>query len=120
MPIDYQELLGHLKMDKRRNVVQISSGRTVSVDDINSYLRTNGTSAFIVSIPTCANVPLAIGSWFTLKQAGTGQVTFVGESGVSILVQSSASLQTAKVGAVVEVIKVDSDTWDINYDVSAK
>jgi hypothetical protein len=118
MPIDRAELDGHFILNNRVSVVPISSGRAVSADDIFQYLRTNGTSAFSVSVPSCSEVALPIGSTFTLRQAGTGQVTFVAGSGVSIAVRTSGTLMTARQHAVVTLTKVAADTWDLNGEVS--
>jgi len=118
MGIDKAELDGYFILNDRVSVVQISSGRTVSAEDIFQYLRANGTSAVTVSVPSSANVALPIGSQFTLRQAGTGQITFVAESGVSIAVRTSGTLATARVGAVVTLTKVEADTWDLDGDVS--
>jgi len=124
MPIDKAHLDGILVIQNRLrgtgDIIPISSGRALSAGDMGGYLRANGTSAVDVSIPSCSEVGLPIGSFFTLRQAGSGQITFVAGSGVSIAIRTSGSLMTNYVGARVTLTKVGADTWDLDGDVSGE
>lgn len=118
MPMDRAEVDGLFILNTRTSVVPISTGRALSAGDAFQYLRANGTSAVTVSIPSSSDVALPVGTWFELRQAGSGQVTFVEASGVSVAVRTSGALATGGAGAKVKMTKVAADTWDLEGEVS--
>lgn len=98
--------------------VTVSTGREISAGDHGKYLRTEGTTALTLTLPTCASAGIPIGSSFIVRQAGTGKITVAAAGGVSVAVPVSATAQSRGQHSSIFLAKVGSDTWDIGGDLS--
>lgn len=82
------------------------------------YLITSSASATTITVPTDAAVPgFDIGTQFTIKQAGLGQVTFAAAGGVTI--DTPETLKMAKQYAVATLTKNATDTWTLSGNLEA-
>ena len=103
-----------------------SSGKTVSntsistnivIADINNFLRCTNSSAINLTIP--ASNGYAIGSVVDIIQTGTGQVTIVPGSGISLL-KFGGTGNAVLIGqyARAQIVKLDANVWHCTGDVS--
>jgi hypothetical protein len=102
----------------RPAMITVSTAREVSAADEGAYIRSDGTSAFTIFLPTCASVNLPVGFNTLIRQSGTGQITITARSGASVQVPASCSAQSRAQGATLTLIKVGQDTWDLGGDLS--
>ena len=85
---------------------------------VGKFLRTTSASATTITVPTDAAVPgFDIGTQFTVRQNGDGQVTFAAALGVTI--NSAETLKTAKKYATVILMKDATDTWTLSGNLEA-
>lgn len=96
---------------------QASSAYTLQLSDSNSYIRTTSASAATITVPSNSSVAFFIGTIIHFRQSGSGQVSFIGASGVTLFYNET--LKTRKEGSVVSIIKVDTDSWELFGDVEA-
>jgi hypothetical protein len=82
----------------------------------DQYVRLNRASDINVIVPTNASVPYAIGHIIRVRQMGDGKFTMVGDTGVTI--NSPFTGTSAFKGAVIELIKVDTNEWDLSGDIN--
>lgn len=87
---------------------QSGNNYTLVLADSNKYIRCTNGASVAVTIPTNATVAFAIGTVITLRQAGAGQITVSG-AGVTL----NGNTKSAEQHASLQIIKVDTDTWDI-------
>lgn len=71
----------------------------------------NGIADATVAIPSNASVPFQIGTELTVHQDGTGLVTVMGESGVTVLKHASFSNRLLGQYATATVKKTAADVW---------
>jgi hypothetical protein len=64
-------------------------------------------------VPPKASVALPVGSTVVIEQAAGGEVAIAEGSGVTINHPSTAIAETAGQYAVVQVVKVATDTWTL-------
>lgn len=92
------------------HVIQLhDSGKTITVDS---------STATTITVPTNATTAFPLGSVITIIQTGSGQVSFVEASGVTIRSKSSYK----KIGtqyAAAQLVKVDTDIWILIGDLKA-
>lgn len=81
----------------------------------DAYVRVNTASAANLTVPANADVAIAIGSQITVVAVGTGKVTIVAASGVTIL--TNETLKLRKQGSAVTLTKVGTDAWELAGDV---
>lgn len=96
--------------------VQTQSGSTWTPTgaDINTYNRFDtSTAGCTVTVPTNADVAFTIGTEIHGRQAGPGQVTIVGDTGVTVNAQYGSDNITAGEGASFTLKKVAADEWDV-------
>lgn len=117
MTIDKAELDGILIQNSRVSVITVSTGRALATTDVFNYLRTEGTTALTVSVPSSSDTAIPVGSWVKLRRAGSGALTIVAGSGVSINLGSLETLNILSGGTTV-LYKVGADTWDLEGDTS--
>jgi hypothetical protein len=73
-------------------------------------------SAFTLTIPDEATVPLGIGQQINISQFGTGQVTVEGAAGVTIRSTPTTKLRTQYSTAL--LVKVATDEWLLTGDLA--
>jgi len=101
------------------NRVDVSSNAntsiTLSSSEANGYVRTTASSAVTITVPSTTN--FTIGDQIHLVQAGSGQVTFAEDTGVTV--NSADGLLSTRVQySVVTLVAVDTDTWDLMGDLA--
>jgi hypothetical protein len=104
-------VIGHITINSK------STSYTLVLSDDGDFLEfTNSTSAS-VTVPTNLSVEFPIGTVITILQAGTGQLTIVPASGVTV--NSTPGLKTRAQWSVVTLIKRGTNTWLATGDLSA-
>jgi len=95
------------------SIVRTQSGTTYTLvlGDAGDYIQTTSTTAVTITVPTQASVTWAADTEIYFEQNNTGQITFVGASGVTI--NTSETLKTAARYAVVALKRVASNTWTL-------
>jgi hypothetical protein len=89
---------------------------TLASGDAGKLITVNVGAPAIVTIPTNASVPFAVGSHIDFIQLGAGQVTISGNIGVTINYSPGNKLRAQYAGA--SVIKIATDTWCLVGDIS--
>ncbi len=87
---------------------QTGTAYTTVLADANKLLTLDSTG-ITVTIPAASGVAYPTGSQIHLYQSGTGQVTIVGDTGVTV--NSSNGLKTRAQYSVTTVIKVGVNSW---------
>lgn len=88
---------------------QTGTTYTFVLSDADEITTFSNSSATTVTVPTNANVAYEIGTVLNVIQIGAGQVTFVGDTGVTI--NSERGLKIKGQYGVVACIKRNTDTW---------
>ena len=91
----------------------ITASTTLVLAQANQYLRSTAGSAITVTVPTNASVAYPLGTEVHIRQAGAGQVTLAGDTGVTLNAPFEGTLLLAGEGATVTLKKVDTDEWDV-------
>jgi len=83
---------------------------TLAASDINKIVRINSNITCSVTLPDNGSVPMNIGSFITIEQTGTGAVTAVTGSGVTILPTARTTFGQYK---VIQCYKTDTNVWNV-------
>ena len=95
-----------------------STARTLVMADINACLLFASASATTVTVPTNASVAFPIGAAIELEQRGAGQVSIVGDVGVTVNKPSTRMAATAGQYSVVRLRKTGTNTWTLSGDMA--
>lgn len=90
----------------------------INLQDVNKLLKINSTSNLTVTIPPASSANFPIGSRLEIYRAGTGEVSIMAGSGVTIrskLNNTRISVQYS--GAM--ITKIGSDEWHLIGDLKA-
>jgi hypothetical protein len=90
---------------------------TLVLADFNQYLITTNAAAVTITVPAEADVNFPIGAVISFEQHGDGSLTIAGAGGV-LLNSRSGALSAAGKFSVLQVKKVDSDTWTLIGDAA--
>ena len=95
------------------STVRTQSGTTYTLvlGDAGDYIQTTSTTAVTITVPTQASVTWAADTEIYFEQNNTGQITFVGASGVTI--NSSETLKTFARYSVVALKRVAENVWTL-------
>jgi hypothetical protein len=93
-----------------------SANYTLVLADAGKLLLLNKVSAFTLTIPDEATVPLGIGQQINISQFGTGQVTVEGAAGVTIRSTPTTKLRTQYSTAL--LVKLATDEWLLTGDLA--
>ena len=95
------------------SAVRTQSGTTYTLvlGDAGDYIQTTSTTAVTITVPTQASVTWAADTEIYFEQNNTGQITFVGASGVTI--NSSETLKSFARYSVIALKRVASDVWTL-------
>jgi len=88
---------------------QSGTSYTLVLGDAGDYIQTTSTTAVTITVPTQASVTWAADTEIYFEQNNTGQITFVGASGVTI--NSSETLKSFARYSVLALKRVASDVW---------
>lgn len=105
-----------------RPIVNISgTTHTLAADNAGAWHRFPNVSAKTITVPANADVAIPIGSVYMLRQCGAGGMTVVeGSSGIVINGLYGFDLATDTLGATLELIKINTDEWDlVGYQVAS-
>jgi len=90
---------------------------TLVLADAGKFIQQNVSSANNVTIPTNTSVAFPVGTQILIRQMGSGQVTIVAASGVTLQSADNALKSRAQF-ALITLIKVDTDTWAVMGDLT--
>lgn len=93
-----------------------STAFTLELLDAGKIIKCSSASAFTVTIPTEATVPFAIGQKIDLIQYGTGQITVVADTGVTLKATPTSKLRTQN--SIVACVKIGADEWILAGDLA--
>lgn len=91
-----------------------SSSYTLVISDQSKFIEVGSSSATNIIIPTNASVAFPIGTNIVILQAGTGQVSITGQSGVTI--NGTPGLKTRAQWSLLTLIKRGTDAWVVAGD----
>lgn len=74
-----------------------------------TIIQASNAAAITHMIPANASVPYEVGAELYFTQAGAGQLTLTGASGVTL--NTGSSLKTRAQGSTIGLYKSDTDTW---------
>jgi hypothetical protein len=83
---------------------------TLAASDVSKIIRVSSSVSCSITLPDNTSVPIATGSFITIEQAGTGFVTAVTGSGVTILPTARTTFGQYK---VIQVYKVGTNIWNV-------
>ena len=95
------------------STVRTQSGTTytLALTDAGDYIQTTSTTAVTITVPLQSSVAWAADTEIYFEQNNTGQITFVGASGVTI--NSSETLKTFARYSVVALKRVAENVWTL-------
>jgi hypothetical protein len=83
---------------------------TLAASDVGKIVRVSSSISCSVTLPDNGSVPMTIGSFITIEQAGSGFVTAVTGSGVTILPIARTTFGQYK---VIQAYKIDTNIWNV-------
>ena len=83
---------------------------TLAASDIGKIVRVSSSISCSVTFPDNGSVPMTIGSFITIEQAGSGSVTAITGSGVTILPPARTTFGQYK---VIQAYKIDTNIWNV-------
>jgi hypothetical protein len=91
---------------------------TLVLTDAGKMIRCTNASAVTVTVPLNSSVAFPTGTVIEVRQAGAGQVTISPTGGVTLNSESSMRKTAAQYRGV-SLIKVATDTWDLDGSLVA-
>ncbi|AVH85336.1 hypothetical protein RsoM2USA_408 [Ralstonia phage RsoM2USA] len=83
----------------------------------NSHIRMNSSAGVTVTVPSDATYAFPIGTSFSIRQVGSGQVTVAGTSTFDL--PASTVAKTRVQGSTIAIIKVAADEWEVTGDLAS-
>lgn len=99
-------------------LVTKTSSYTVALSDAGKTLTVDSASDLDVTIPPNSSTAFPVGSRLDVVRVGTGAVTFVPDTGVTINSKNSNKKIAARYSAA-SIIKIDTNTWVLIGDLTA-
>ena len=109
--------------DAKQNLTlnaQTGTTYTFVLADNGKLVTLSNASAITATVPTNASVAYATGAIINIQQIGAGQVTIVGDTGVTIT-STGATATTPKTRAqysAASIIKTGTDSWTVIGDIA--
>ena len=94
---------------------QTGTTYTLALTDKNKLVTLNNASAITVTVPTNAAVAYSTGSIVNLQQIGAGQVTVVGDTGVTV---NGTGTKTRVQWSAASLLKTATNTWTLIGDLA--
>jgi hypothetical protein len=88
----------------------------LQVSDVGKYVRFTNSSAIDCNVPPVADEAFPLYSIITVRQAGSGQVSLVPGTGVTINTVSTLDLRAQ--GSTATLVYLGSDVWDVTGDLN--
>jgi len=89
---------------------QTGTTYTLVIGDAGKYIRMNNANAITLTVPLNNSVEFPTGTVITIIQIGAGVITV---GGASVTFNKFKGLKTAGQYAAIQLIKVDTNTWDV-------
>lgn len=99
-------------------LVNKTSSYTVALPDAGKTLTIDSASNLDITVPPNSSTPFPVGSRLDIVRIGTGTVTFVPDTGVTINSKNSNKKIAARYSAA-SIIKTDTNTWVLIGDLTA-
>lgn len=99
-----------------QTVKSSDAAQTFAMNDANTLQVNTGATARTWTVPPNSSVAYEVGTTIGLSQTGTGQVTIAAGAGVTI--RSPNGLKLSGQGSYAALIKVATDTWILNGDLT--
>lgn len=99
-------------------LVNKTSSYTVALSDAGKTLTIDSASDLDITIPPNSSTAFPVGSRLDVVRIGTGAVTFVPDTGVTINSKNSNKKIAARYSAA-SIIKTDTNTWVLIGDLTA-
>lgn len=96
---------------KNLAVTTIGGSATPNLSASNTVVRVNSSSASNITVPPNSTVAFPVGTRFWVRKVGTGNVSVVGGTGVTINWPSGNFTLTTQF-TTIELHKIGTDTWD--------
>lgn len=87
----------------------------LATDLSGGYFRFNSASAINAVVYANSTQPIPIGTVYTLRQTGNGQLNVYASAGVTIASPETTRLR--KAGSTASLIKIDTDYWELSGDL---
>lgn len=97
---------------------QTGTTYTLVAADAGDLVTLTNSSPITVTVPTNASVPFAIGSQITIIQSGSGNVTVVGDTGVTVS-SADGDLKLRTQWSAATLIKTNTNNWVLIGDIKA-
>jgi hypothetical protein len=90
---------------------------TLGLSNARGYLRTTASSAVTITVPPQSSVTWAADTEIVIEQAGTGQITVAGGSGVTV--RTSQTLKSGGQYGAITLKRVAADEWVLSGEREA-
>jgi hypothetical protein len=97
---------------------QTGTTYTLVAADAGDLVTLTNSSPITVTVPTNASVPFATGSQITIIQSGSGNVTVVGDTGVTVS-SADGDLKLRTQWSAATLIKTGTNSWVLIGDIKA-
>ena len=97
---------------------QTGTSYTLAATDAGDLVTLTNASAITLTVPTNASVPFANGTQITVTRAGSGSLTVVGDTGVTVN-SADGFLKLRAQWSSGTLIKVNTNSWILIGDLSA-
>lgn len=97
---------------------QTGTTYTLAAGDAGELVTLANASAITLTVPTNASVPFAIGTQITITRAGSGALTVVGDTGVTVN-SADGFLKLRTQWSSGTLIKLNTNSWILIGDISA-
>lgn len=97
---------------------QTGTTYTLAVGDAGELVTLANASPITLTVPTNASVPFAIGTQITITRAGSGSLTVVGDTGVTVN-SADGFLKLRTQWSSGTLIKTNTNSWILIGDLSA-
>jgi len=97
---------------------QTGTTYTLAATDAGDLVTLANASAITLTVPTNASVPFAIGTQITITRAGSGSLTVVGDTGVTVN-SADGFLKLRAQWSSGTLIKTNTNSWILIGDISA-
>lgn len=97
---------------------QVGTTYTLAATDAGDLVTLTNASAITLTVPTNASVPFAIGTQITITRAGSGSLTVVGDTGVTVN-SADGYLKLRTQWSSGTLIKTNTNSWILIGDISA-
>lgn len=93
---------------------QTGTSYTLVLADRDKLVTLNNAAAITLTVPTNASVAYATGAVINIQQIGAGQVTIVGDTGVTV---NGTGTKTRAQWSAASLVKTATDTWTLIGDI---